>query len=286
VSLGKSAARADTRADDTAADLRATAHPKFTARGGRSPWNAAIELFLNCDLTTEEHRLALVLMRNTLGFRRRESRVGRDLLRREAQLHGRSLDRALACLVKKGVLHFESGRPGPGGRGLYRLLIDWDEPAAQDRQFMCRETAADERRFGHHEGAAPERQFARETAAKFAGETAAFERQRNGEKGYNDDAELDCVLKPLGLLAPSQRTEALVAWRESMDGVRHVVAEAMKGARPAGLFTEMIRAGDHRSVRVSGPPRRPCAECGTGAGLHTVDCPGPSKSGMVQALTP
>jgi hypothetical protein len=46
-----------------------------------SDWNLLLERLLAVPLTANEHRLALALARYTLGYRRRASEVGEQLLR-------------------------------------------------------------------------------------------------------------------------------------------------------------------------------------------------------------
>jgi hypothetical protein len=94
----------------------------------KSAWNLALEAILSRPhLTLAAHRLYLVLMREILGFRRREDRLGEDLLRRRAQLHGWTFTRARQELIDCGLLRYEPGSKGPGHRSLYRLLLPAEE---------------------------------------------------------------------------------------------------------------------------------------------------------------
>lgn len=68
-----------------------------------------------------------------------------------------------------------------------------------------------------------------------------------------DDENLRVVLAPLGPLVQSQLAEARAAWAENADGVARVVERAREGARPAGLFTQLIREGEHRTKAANGP---------------------------------
>jgi len=111
-----------------------------------SDWNDYLDrLLARRDLGVEEYRLALALMRNLLGFRRREDRIGEALLREASGLHGRSFERARGSLVTKRLAVFESSGGGKGKRSLYRLVFDEETPAPE-REFDDKpETPAAER---------------------------------------------------------------------------------------------------------------------------------------------
>jgi hypothetical protein len=88
-----------------------------------SPWNAYLDRVLSCDLNASEHQLVLVLMRLILGYQKSEQHLGRELIRERARMDGRTLERARAGLVAKGLLEYESGGRGQGRRSRYRLLL-------------------------------------------------------------------------------------------------------------------------------------------------------------------
>ncbi len=101
-----------------------------------SDWNLFMERLL--DLDVAEYRLAVTLGRSLLGFRKRSEHLGRALLRERSRLDGRSLDRALAGLVDKGLVAYTPGKPGRGHRARYELLLLDDEStemAAPERPF-------------------------------------------------------------------------------------------------------------------------------------------------------
>jgi hypothetical protein len=94
-----------------------------------SDWNDYLDLLLaRDDLGAEEWRLAIALARNMIGYRKREDRLGDDLLRRASGLHGRSLERARTALATKHLIHYEAGTPGRGHRSLYRLPLEKPAP--------------------------------------------------------------------------------------------------------------------------------------------------------------
>jgi hypothetical protein len=109
----------------------------------KSLWNLYLEAKLALDLTIEEGRLADAIARNTLGFRVEGEHLGRQLLRDESRLHGRSLDRARDGLIAKGLLRFDPGEPGRGHRSFYALVLDPEEKAAQERPIPSEEKAAE-----------------------------------------------------------------------------------------------------------------------------------------------
>jgi hypothetical protein len=93
-----------------------------------SDWNDAIEAMLEHDLTNAELRLFAALMRELLGWRKREDRLGDRLLRRTARLDGRSFDRARDGLIARGLIDYERGTVGRGHRSLYGLRLE-EKPA-------------------------------------------------------------------------------------------------------------------------------------------------------------
>src|SRR5215213_9261975 len=78
------------------------------------------------------------------GWKRRDARIGEQLLRDLAQLDGRTLARARAGLVAKGLIVFQAGSGGRGNRGLYVLVLDTETPAPQ-RTITDAQTPAVER---------------------------------------------------------------------------------------------------------------------------------------------
>jgi len=109
-----------------------------------SNWNACLERLLAADLTNEEHRLALTLMRLLLGWRKTSDRLGEQLIRETAGLHGRSIERARAGLVSKGLILYQPGSPGRGHGAVYSLRLDEETPAGA-RAIRETETPALER---------------------------------------------------------------------------------------------------------------------------------------------
>lgn len=107
-----------------------------------SDWNLAAEAMLEHDLTVAECRLYVALMRELLGWKKREDRLGEHLLRRTAHLDGRSFKRARTRLVDRGLIDFQPGTVGRGHRSLYRLRLE--NPALQ----RVLENPAPERVFG------------------------------------------------------------------------------------------------------------------------------------------
>jgi hypothetical protein len=80
----------------------------------KSKWNLFLERKLEADppLGVYEHRLVDAIARNTLGYQGRLTRaIGEQLLRSEADLDGRSFQRARQGLVEKGLIRYHS----PGG---------------------------------------------------------------------------------------------------------------------------------------------------------------------------
>lgn len=91
----------------------------------RSPWNVSIDRLLAAKLTGEELRLALAIMRYTIGWRKTGgNRIGRRYLCEKSGLDARNLARARRGLIEKGLLHYEEGEGGRGNRSFYRLLLD------------------------------------------------------------------------------------------------------------------------------------------------------------------
>ena len=89
-----------------------------------SDWNLAAEAMLEHDLTVAECRLYAALMRELLGWKKQEDRLGAHLLRRTARLDGRSFERARDRLVDRGLIDFEPGTVGRGHRSFYRLRLE------------------------------------------------------------------------------------------------------------------------------------------------------------------
>jgi hypothetical protein len=167
-----------------------------------SDYTEYLERLLAEDLGAEEWRLAAALVRCLLGHRKRSEYLGRELLRDTSGLHGRSLERARAGLVERGLLRYEPATPGRGHRSRYELLI---EKAAPERHFTAPEKAAPER---HLTEQAP--------AAQNAAQNAALERPRI-EKGSTyrlkdlttaDEEKLETVLGPVttATLSKPERT--------------------------------------------------------------------------------
>jgi hypothetical protein len=77
-----------------------------------SDWNRLLERLLAEKLTVAEHRLALALARQLLGWKRTEAPLGQALLRNVAGLDGRSFERALAGLIEKRLVNVTGGGPG------------------------------------------------------------------------------------------------------------------------------------------------------------------------------
>jgi hypothetical protein len=94
-------------------------------------------------LTLEESRLADTLA--VLILRWSDSgRYGRQLLRNASGLHGRSLERALAGLVEKGLLVYRPSRSGGTQRSLYVLILkDSPEPLNPGRVGAARVKSLD-----------------------------------------------------------------------------------------------------------------------------------------------
>ncbi len=88
-----------------------------------SNWNRWMATVCSSDLTRDEHLLAAALARELLGFRVKSGRLSEKRLRTRAHLHGRSLGRARAGLVEKGLLRFAAGSAGRAGAGSYELVF-------------------------------------------------------------------------------------------------------------------------------------------------------------------
>jgi hypothetical protein len=89
-----------------------------------SDWNLAVESLLGAELTLEELKLGLAIVRETLGYNRRERAVGQRLLRDWTGFHGRSFDRAREGLLEKWDVQLTRGQGGRGNRDSYLLLLD------------------------------------------------------------------------------------------------------------------------------------------------------------------
>ena len=88
--------------------------------------------------------MALTLMRLLLGWRKTSDRLGEQLIRETAGLHGRSIERARAGLVSKGLILYQPGSPGRGHGAVYSLRLDEETPAGA-RAIRETETPALER---------------------------------------------------------------------------------------------------------------------------------------------
>jgi hypothetical protein len=92
--------------------------------GGKSRWNAYLDLLLaHSDLTRCEHRLALALGRELLGWNQTEGKLGRRLLCQKARMGSASFERAQAGLAAKGIITVTPGGQGPGNRTTYTLAL-------------------------------------------------------------------------------------------------------------------------------------------------------------------
>jgi hypothetical protein len=114
-----------------------------------SDWNRLLERLLAEKLTVAEHRLALALARQLLGWKRTEAPLGQALLRNVAGLDGRSFERALAGLIEKRLVNVTGGGPGRGKRATYTLMLDPQTPALQ-RAITDTETPAPQRANRKH----------------------------------------------------------------------------------------------------------------------------------------
>jgi hypothetical protein len=111
-----------------------------------SDWNLWLDRQIAADLTETERRLAEVLARLTLGWNLNPNEIGEKLLREIARLDGRTLGRARAALVEKGLLRYTAGSVGRGHRSVYELLLT-EKPALQ-RAITTPEKPAQERAIG------------------------------------------------------------------------------------------------------------------------------------------
>lgn len=93
-----------------------------------SNYNAWGDRMLAANLNLDEYRLAGALQRLILGYHKTEARLGRKLLMETAHFTDtRSFQRARDGLVEKGLLRYQAGGNGKGGRGhrgLYTLLLE------------------------------------------------------------------------------------------------------------------------------------------------------------------
>lgn len=151
-----------------------------------SNWNQWLERMLAADLTVAEHRLALAVARQTLGYNKTEARIGRPLLCAATRLTSRSVERARDGLISKGLIRYEAGSRGRYGRSVYTLVLA--EPiAALQRQIEQTPIAAVERHLG-------------DTSNCRSGDTpiAAVERQRKEKrKGKSIPAAPAVDLRPI-----------------------------------------------------------------------------------------
>jgi hypothetical protein len=102
----------------------------------KSNWNLYLERKLGADppLGVYEHRLADAIARNTLGYGGRLTRpIGEQLLRTEAELDGRSFQRARQGLVDKGLIRYRS--PGGNRRTVYTVTLTHDEAPVDGTPF-------------------------------------------------------------------------------------------------------------------------------------------------------
>lgn len=102
----------------------------------KSKWNLFLERKLAAEppLGVYEHRLADAIARNTLGYGGRVTRpIGEQLLRTEADLDGRSFQRARQGLVEKGLIRFHA--PGGNRRTVYTVTLIEDEPPLDATPF-------------------------------------------------------------------------------------------------------------------------------------------------------
>ncbi len=139
-----------------------------------SDWNLAIELLLAADLSAEESRLGLAIVRETIGYRERRRAIGQHRLREWTGMHGRSFDRAREGLVEKGIVSVERGGRGRGNRDVYEVLLDVEKPALERADAEPLEKPA------------LERAIRSEKPAEKSAETPALERARIEEGGEED----------------------------------------------------------------------------------------------------
>jgi hypothetical protein len=102
-----------------------------------SNWNAYLDRLREEKLTGNEYRLAITLMREILGYRVTEKRIGRKRLREQSGLDGRTFDRARDGLIHKGLIRYEPGAVGRGNRSLYTLILEPAEKAALERPNLA-----------------------------------------------------------------------------------------------------------------------------------------------------
>src|SRR4051794_38823981 len=126
-----------------------------------SNWNAFLDRALSEQLTVAEMRLYLAIGRCVLGWNKTDAALGEALLRQTAGLHGRTFTRARGSLVDRGLITWQRGRPGPGGRAVYGLMLKRLEFPALERAIETpaaeRETASGNTRSQVQETPADER---------------------------------------------------------------------------------------------------------------------------------
>jgi hypothetical protein len=148
-----------------------------------SDWNLAIESLLDSDLTLEEMKLGLAIIRETLGFNTRERAVGQKLLRDWTGFHGRSFDRAREGLTVKWVVQVTPGKGGRGNRDSYSLLLDdvlgRYEKLAQERAIEAK-----------GDSPAQERTIIGDSPAERPAESSASARARKEDGGKNNRKNL------------------------------------------------------------------------------------------------
>jgi hypothetical protein len=98
-------------------------------------WNLWMDRLLAERLTVAEHRLALALARQLLGWKTRRGPLGRVVLLETSGLDRRTFQRALSGLAEKGLVDVEKGRPGRGNRSTYTLLLADSVNGAEERPF-------------------------------------------------------------------------------------------------------------------------------------------------------
>jgi hypothetical protein len=216
---------------------------------GGSRWNAWHDRVLATDLDQGEWKLATALARQTLGWCVTEKRLGRRLLMQTARIdHTRTFENARAGLVAKGLIDYVPGRKGPGGGGLYRLLIT-AEMADVQRPI---ETAN-----------------GRPTAANASGEMAAAQRPRIGSAcktmhACNADADdgvekrraFDDAVAAISLHGP-KREMVFAHYCENPGRVTAIVADvsARRDVRnPGGLFVRLIESDFEPETKIARTP--------------------------------
>jgi hypothetical protein len=191
-----------------------------------SLWNPFVERLLRQEppLGVEAWRLAMALARNVFGYNRTEAPLGEDLIRRESRLHGRSVERARNDLLARGLLEIELGRPGPGGRTLWRPLR---EPPGSGEPSNPTATPAP---------------TTANTPAQIPAEASAPERARSLE--VVEDIPTIASVEELDHLAltPAQRAEAE---RQPPELIQQWVEASRSDSvvNPEGFFLAGIRSG-------------------------------------------